>query len=162
MIGAFERLLGWLTAVAAIALAVMVLLVVAGTVPADLLHRPIGDIFSPGKSLLAVIVFLGLPRVIFSEGNIIVEIVDRFIGRRAIILLRASSGLLSAIYLGLLLWHMLTPAHDAFVFGHARNDLGTPVYFIWIPVLFGMATSLISALVIAFRQLSKAFRTEKK
>jgi len=157
-----ERLLRGLTALAGIALAAMVLLVVADVVRANFWHRPIVGIFDLVQALLAFIVFLGLPQIIFIEGNITVDVIDHFIGRRAVALLRATGGLLAFLYLGLLLWHMFAPALDTLRFGDVTADLRIPVFLIWIPVLFGMAGSLIAALVVASRQIAQWGRDPRK
>lgn len=148
-----ERILRWLNALSAIALLAMVLLVVADVLRANILRRPIIGAIDLIEALLAVIVFLGLPQVIFAEGNITVDVIDHFAGKRAVALLRASGGLLTFIYLGLLLWHMFAPALDTFTFGDVTADLQIPVYYIWIPVLFGMGASALTALVVFARDL---------
>jgi len=148
-----ERLLRGLTALAAIALAIMVVAVVADVIRANFWHRPIVGIFDLVQALLAVIVFLGLPQVIFIEGNITVDVIDHFIGKRAVAILRASGGLFAFAYLGLLLWHMFAPALDTLRFGDITADLKIPVFAIWIPVLFGMGGSMLAALIVFVRQL---------
>lgn len=157
-----ERLLNWLTVLSAVALAAMVLLVVADVLRANLLHRPIVGAIDLVQSLLAVIVFLGLPQVIFVEGNITVDVIDHFIGKRAVAVLRASGGLFAFVYLSLLLWHMVTPALDTLRFGDITPDLKIPVFSIWIAVLFGMAASAVAALVVSFRQFRRPDRAGKE
>ena len=157
-----ERVLNWLTALSAVALAAMVLLVVADVLRANLLHRPIVGTIDLVQALLAFIVFLGLPLVIFAEGNITVDVIDHFIGKRGVALLRASGGLLAFIYLGLLWWHMFQPAIDAWNFGDITPDLEIPVILIWVPVLFGVAASMIAALVVVVRRLGNSAGLGKK
>ncbi len=157
-----ERVLNWLTALSAVALGAMVLLVVADVLRANLLHRPIMGTIDLVQALLAFIVFLGLPQVIFVEGNITVDVIDHFIGRRGVALLRASGGLTAFIYLGLLLWHMFQPALDTWNFGDITPDLKIPVFLIWVPVLIGMAASMIAALVVFARRFWRSGDLEKK
>jgi TRAP-type transport system small permease protein len=151
-----ERVLHWLTASSAVALGAMVLLVVADVLRANLFHHPIMGAIDLVQALLAVIVFLGLPLVIFAEGNITVDVIDHFISKRGVALLRASGGLLSFIYLGLLWWHMFQPAIDSWNFGDITPDLKIPVILIWVPVLLGVAASMIAALVVVARRLGKS------
>jgi TRAP-type C4-dicarboxylate transport system permease small subunit len=148
-----ERLLNWLTVLSGTALAAMVLLVVADVLRANLLRRPIIGAIDLVQALLALIVFLGLPRVIFEEGNITVDVIDHFVGKRAVDVLRASGGLFAFAYLVLLLWHMVTPALDTLRFGDISPDLKIPIFLIWIPVLLGMAASAVAALVVSYRRL---------
>jgi TRAP-type C4-dicarboxylate transport system permease small subunit len=152
----FERFLNWLTVLSAIALAAMVLIVVADVLCANLLHRPIIGAIDLVQALLAFIVFLGLPQIIFIEGNITVDVIDHFIGKRAVLILRASGGLCAFVYLGLLWWHMFAPALDTYSFGDITADLKIPIILIWVPVLFGMAASMIAALIVFGRQLRKS------
>jgi TRAP-type C4-dicarboxylate transport system permease small subunit len=159
---AIERVLRWLTAVSAVALLAMVLLVVADVLRSNLLRRPIIGAIDLVEALLAVVVFLGLPEVIFAEGNITVDVIDHFIGKSAVRLLRASGGLLAFLYLGLLLWHMIAPARDTLTFGDVTADLGLPVFYIWIPVLFGMAASALAALAVFLRRLFRADAAERR
>jgi len=153
-----ERLFVWLTVLSAVALAAMVLLVVADVLRANLLHRPIVGVIDVVEALLPVIVFLGLPQVIFAEGNITVDVIDHFVGKRVVALLRASGGLCAFAYLSLLLWHMVAPAFDTLRFGDITADLKIPVFWIWIPVLLGMAASALAALVVSYRQIRPSDR----
>jgi TRAP-type C4-dicarboxylate transport system permease small subunit len=159
---AVERVLRWLTALSGVALLAMVLLVVADVLRSNLARRPIIGAIDLVEALLAVVVFLGLPQVIFAEGNITVDVIDHFIGKRAVALLRASGGLLTFIYLGLLLWHMFAPALDTLTFGDITADLKLPVFYIWIPVLFGMAASALAALMVFMRQFRGSDEAEKR
>jgi len=151
-----ERILNWFTALSAVALAAMVLIVVADVIMANLFRRPIIGAIDLVQALLPPIVFLGLPQVIFIEGNITVDVIDHFIGKRAVALLRASGGLMASLYLGLLLWHMFAPAMDTWRFGDISADLKIPIVLIWIPVLLGMAASLIAALIVFIREIGKS------
>ena len=151
-----ERILNWLMVLSAIALAAMVLIVVADVFRANLLHRPIVGTIDLVQALLAFIVFLGLPQVIFSEGNITVDVIDHFIGKRGVALLRASGGLMTSLYLGLLLWHMFAPAMDTWRFGDHSPDLNIPITLIWVPVLLGMAASLVAALIVFARDFGES------
>jgi TRAP-type C4-dicarboxylate transport system permease small subunit len=151
-----ERLFHWLTVLSALALAAMVLIVVADVLRANILHRPIIGAIDLVQSLLALTVFLGLPHIIFIEGNITVDVIDHFIGKRGIAVLRASGGLLTFVYLALLLWHMFAPALDTLRFGDITADLKIPVFYIWIPVLLGMFGAALAALVVSYRQYRAA------
>jgi len=148
-----EQILRALTVLAAVALAAMVLIVVADVLRANVLHRPIMGTIDLVQGLLAFIVFLGLPQIVFIEGNITVDVIDHFVGKGAVRLLRASGGLMAFIYLGLLLWHMFQPAFDTYRFGDITADLKIPVFLIWIPVLLGMAGAMLAALVVFLRDL---------
>ena len=131
----------------------MVLLVVADVLRSNFAHRPIVGTFDLVQALLVSIVFLGLPQVFFVEGNITVDVIDHVVGQRVIALLRVVGGLASFAYLGLLWEHMFAPAHDAYAFGDVTSDLGMPVFWMWLPVLFGLPVALIAIIVVVGRRL---------
>ncbi len=149
-----ERFVRWLTALAAVALAAMVLIVVADVLRSNFLHRPIIGTFDLVQALLCFIVFLGLPQIFFVEGNITVDVIDHLVGKRGVAVLRMTGGLASLAYLALLWWHMFAPAYDTFAFGDVTSDLAIPVFVIWLPVLFGMAVALIAIFFVIARQFA--------
>ncbi len=150
-----ERFVRWLTALAAVALACMVLITVADVLRSNLVHRPIIGTFDMVQALLVFIVFLGIPQIFFIEGNITVDVIDHLAGKRMIAFLRMIGALLSFAYLGLLWYHMFAPALDALRFGDVTADLGVPVFWIWIPVLFGLPVALIAILFVIARQIGR-------
>lgn len=149
-----ERLVSWLTALAALALAAMVLLTVADVLRSNLAHRPIIGTFDLVEALLVLIVFFGVPQIFFVEGNITVDVIDHLIGKRAIAFLRMTGGILSFAYLALLWSHMFAPAMDALHFGDVTSDLGMPVFWMWLPVLAGLPVALIAILFVIGRQFA--------
>ena len=147
-----ERFVRWLTALAALALAAMVVLTVVDVLRSNFLHRPIIGAFDIVQSLLLVIVFLGIPQIFFVEGNITVDVIDHLAGKRVVAFLRMIGGVLSFLYLGLLWLHMFQPALDTLTFGDVTADLRMPVFFMWIPVLFGLPVALIAIVFVILRQ----------
>jgi TRAP-type C4-dicarboxylate transport system permease small subunit len=156
-----ERFVRWLSALSAVALACMVLLVVADVLRSNFLHRPIIGTFDLVQTLLVFIVFLGIPQIFFIEGNITVDVIDHLAGRRVVACLRVLGGLLSFAYLGLLWEHMFAPALDALRFGDVTSDLGMPVFIMWLPVLFGLPVALIAIIFVILRQLRHLRETGK-
>jgi len=150
-----ERLVGWLTALSSVALASMVLLTVGDVLRSNFLHRPIIGTFDLVEALLVVIVFFGVPQIFFVEGNITVDVIDHLIGKRAVAFLHMTGGILSFAYLGLLWSHMFAPALDALNFGDVTSDLGMPVFWMWLPVLFGLPVALLAILFVIGRQFAQ-------
>jgi TRAP-type C4-dicarboxylate transport system permease small subunit len=147
-----ERFVRWLSALSAVALACMVLLIVADVLRSNFLHRPIVGTFDLVQTLLVFIVFLGVPQIFFVEGNITVDVIDHLAGRRVVACLRVLGGLLSFAYLGLLWVHMFAPALDTLRFGDVTSDLSMPVFIMWLPVLFGLPVALIAIIFVIARQ----------
>jgi TRAP-type C4-dicarboxylate transport system permease small subunit len=153
LLRAIERFVRWLSALAGVALACMVLLVVADVLRSNFFHRPIIGTFDLVQALLVFIVFLGIPHLFFVEGNITVDVIDHLAGKRVVASLRVLGGLLSFCYLGLLWIHMFAPALDTLNFGDVTSDLSMPVFIMWVPVLFGLAIALIALIFVIMRQL---------
>jgi TRAP-type C4-dicarboxylate transport system permease small subunit len=156
-----ERFVRWLTALSALALAGMVLLTVADVLRSNIAHRPIIGTFDLVEALLVLIVFFGVPRIFF-EGNITVDVIDHLVGKRAVALLRTVGGVLSFVYLALLWTHMFAPALDTLQFGDVTSDLGMPVFWMWLPVLFGLPIALIAILFVIGRQFAHWRSTGKQ
>jgi TRAP-type transport system small permease protein len=148
-----NRLVRWLAAAAAVALAVMVLVITADVLRANLFHQPIRGVLDLVSVLLALVVFLGIPQTFLSQGNVTVDLVDRFVGRRGVLVFRAIAGLLTVVFLSLLFWHMFAPARDAFQFGDLKPDLGLPIWMIWVPVLAGTGLALVAVVAVIAREL---------
>jgi TRAP-type transport system small permease protein len=148
-----NRLVRWLAAAAAVALALMVLAITADVLRANLLHKPIRGVLDLVSVLLALVVFLGIPQTFLSQGNVTVDLVDRFVGRRGVLAFRAIAGLLTVVFLGLLFWHMFAPARDAYQFGDLKPDLGLAIWMIWMPVLAGTGLALVAVIVVIAREL---------
>ena len=147
-----SRLTRWLAALAALALAVMVLAIVVDVARANVLHRPIRGVFDLVSALLVLVVFLGIPQTFLSQGNVTVDLIDRFLGARGVAAFRAIAGLLTVVFLGLLFWHMFQPAQDTYQFDDRKPDLGLPIWMIWIPVLLGTGLALVAVIVVIARE----------
>src|SRR4029079_16072266 len=83
---------------------------------ANLFHQPIRGVLDLVSVLLGLVVFLGIPQTFLSQGNVTVDLVDRFVGRRGVLAFRTVAAALTVAFLSLLFWHMFAPARDAFQF----------------------------------------------
>ena len=146
------RLVRWLAAGSALALLVMVLAITVDVVRANLLHQPIKGVFDLVSTLLVLVVFLGIPQTFLTQGNVTVDLVDRFLGRRAVMVFRTVAGLLTIVFLALLFWHMFQPALDAYRFGDRKPDLDLPIWMIWLAVLLGTGLALLAVIAVIVRQ----------
>lgn len=148
-----SRLTRWLAALAALALLVMVLAITVDVVRANVFHRPIKGVFDLVSTLLVLVVFLGIPQTFLTQGNVTVDLIDRFLGRRGVAVFRAIAGLLTVVFLGLLFWHMFLPALDTYQFDDRKPDLDLPIWMIWVPVLLGTGLALLAVIVVIAREL---------
>lgn len=136
---------GWL---AAVCVAGMMLVTVADVTLRTLANLPIRGTVEIVELLLTASFFLALPATFLRDENIVVDVVDRFAGARAVGVLKRLSALAAAATLGLLAWQGWIAAQDTLVFGDVTSDLAIPKIYYWLPVLIGFVGAGISALVV--------------
>jgi TRAP-type C4-dicarboxylate transport system permease small subunit len=129
------------TAVAGLALLVMVLVLVADVAMANLFNRPIVGTFDLVETTLVVLVFLGFPSTFLRNGHIAVDVIDHMVSPDAVSRLKRLAGALSLAFLLFLAYQMLWPAFDAWRFGERKQELGLPLWVVWIPMIVGVAIS---------------------
>lgn len=147
------NLCGWLAALCA---AGMMLVTVADVSLRWLINFPIRGTVEIVELLLTCTFFLALPAIFLREENIVVDVIDRFVGPRGVDLLKRSSALLAVVALGVMAWQGWIAAQDTLVFGDVTSDLSIPKIYYWIPLLAGLAGALLSALFMAFARSKKA------
>jgi TRAP-type C4-dicarboxylate transport system permease small subunit len=133
---------------AALALIVMMLVTVGDVTLRYSLNRPIPGSYDLVESTLVVFVFNGFSAVFLSRQNIVIDVIDSMIARRAVALLVGLSDVLSLIALGILAWAMTTPALQAYAYGDRKLELGLPLYVLWIFALAGMVGAILCVLVL--------------
>ncbi len=133
------------SAAAALALVAMMLATVVDVAMAHLFRRPIIGTYDLVETMLVVSVFLGIPATFQRNGNIVVDVVDLFASRRVVRFLKRLALALTLGFLLLLLYNMIVPALDALKFGGRKQELGLPLWALWVPILLGV---LLSALVV--------------
>jgi TRAP-type C4-dicarboxylate transport system permease small subunit len=67
--------------------------------------------------------------------------------------LRLLGLLLSLIFLAAMLWRMWQPAMDTLEFGDQTLSLEIPKIVHWLPILFGVACTLIAVIVVLLREI---------
>lgn len=131
---------------AAIALVAMMLASVADVFMAVLFKRPIIGAYDLVETSLVFSVFLGIPATFLRDGNIVVDVVDFFVARRTVGRLKQLARLLTLLFLALLLYNMIAPALDAYRFGERKQELGVPLWVLWLPILLGVLLSAVAVL----------------
>ena len=79
-----------------------------------LFNRPIRGSYDIVESMLLVFVFNGMGAGFFGRRNIVIDLLDSFVGERATAALIRIADLLSVLCLGLLAWAMSPPAGNAY------------------------------------------------
>jgi TRAP-type C4-dicarboxylate transport system permease small subunit len=83
----------------------------------------------------------------FGRRHIVIDLLDSFVGRRAIAALIRLADALAVVCLGLLAWAMLLPARQAYAYGDVKLELGLPIYVLWLVALVSLAGAIFCALV---------------
>lgn len=143
----------WLTIVAALALAVIVLITTVDVLSANFRGRPLTGIYELVEAALIYIVFLGIPETFRAERNITVDVIDHFVSTQSIAYLRGIAAVVEVAFLGLMGWSMLGPALDALRFGDMKSDTGLPLWVMWAPALLGTLLAIIAAASVMIRVL---------
>ncbi len=144
--------------VAALALAGIALVTVADIVMGNVFRRPVIGAYEMVETGMAFVVFLGVPEIFRTVRNITVDLVDHFIGNRALGAFRFLGALASVVFAAIMGYAMLGPASDAARYGDVKADTGIPVVVLWAPVLIGTALAIIGCLVQLVRRGLEAGR----
>ena len=155
-----ERLTGAMARVAGWCVFAMIAVTVFDVLSNNLLRRPIRGTFEIVELLVATTVFLALPDIFRLHLNIVVDVVDHFVGavmRQRLILL---GSLVTLLFLGLTVYAMINPALDTIQFPERRQDTGLPTWAFWVPIILGTAACLAAAAVDAWQRLSRPIASE--
>jgi TRAP-type C4-dicarboxylate transport system permease small subunit len=131
---------------AALALVVMMLVTVADVLLRYTLNRPIRGSYDLVEAMLVVFVFNGMAAVFFRRRNIVIDLLDKLVGERALRIAIIAADAVSIIALILLAWAMLGPAMQSYSYGDRKLELQYPLYILWVVALAGMLGAIFSAL----------------
>ena len=137
---------GWL---AALCVAGMMAITVADVVLRTLANYAMRGTVEIVELLLAASFFLALPATFLRDENIVVDVIDRWVGVRGVSRLKRLSAVLAVVVLGVLTWQGWIAAQDTLVFGDVTSDLSIPKIYYWVPLLVGFGGAALAALVIA-------------
>jgi TRAP-type transport system small permease protein len=141
---------------AAVALVVMVVALVVDVAMSNLFRRPIIGMFDLVESTLVVLVFMGFPATFLRGGHIAVDVVDHFVSPKTVDRLKWLAAAVSLLFLVFLAWQMVGPALDAFRFGERKQELGLPLWALWIPMILGIVLSAVALLAVLLRSVPPA------
>jgi TRAP-type C4-dicarboxylate transport system permease small subunit len=131
---------------AALALVLMMLLTVVDVFLRYAFNRPVRGSYDFVEAMLVVFVFHGMAACFFGRANIVIDVIDTFIGERLVAALIRLSDFLSVAALVVLAWAMTGPARQAFDYGDRKLELDLPVYLLWIVALAGIVGTILCAL----------------
>jgi TRAP-type C4-dicarboxylate transport system permease small subunit len=136
---------------AAVALAGVMLVVVADVVLRSFFGYPVRGQFELVEIGLSATVFLALPAVFLQGAHLVVDVADHFVSARVKRLLDLFGGAASLVGLALILWQITPQSLQIMQFGDMSFDLQIPKIWFAVPLLIGIAFSLLAALVVLIR-----------
>lgn len=156
-----ERMVRACTALSVVALVLMMGATVVDVFMANVFKRPIVGVFDLVETTLVLSAFLGFPATFLAGGHIAVDVVDLVASPSTLARLKILAKLFSLVFLAFLAWQMVEPAHDAYKFGERKQELGLPLYALWIPMIFGIAVSALMVVVSLFETNTPAAEDTK-
>ena len=139
---------------AAIALAAMMLLTVADVVLRSAFNYPIRGMLEIIELLLACSFFVALPASFLRDEHIVVDMIDPM-APQWVPTLKRIGDMVTLVVISGILWQGWKAMQDTLLFGDVTSDLQIPRILYWVPVLFGMAGSIVAALMMLLRVRAK-------
>ena len=139
---------------AALALAAMMLLTVADVLLRSLFNYPIRGTLEIIELLLACSFFVALPAAFLRNEHIVVDMIDP-IAPQWVPTLKRIGDMITLIVIAAILWQGWKAMQDTLLFGDVTSDLQIPRILYWVPVLFGMAGSVLAAAMMLLRARAK-------
>jgi TRAP-type C4-dicarboxylate transport system permease small subunit len=113
-----------------------------------------------GQLFVMSCICLTWPLVFRRDGHIAVEFLTDPLRPRALALLKAGVGLVSAIFVCALTYYGFGQAQVQFAKGDISPTLHIPILWYWIPLLLGMTVSAVACLAQAIRHTLSAILRE--
>ncbi len=131
---------------AAVALVVMMCVTVVDVFLRYLFNSPIRSSYDMVEAMMVLFVFNGISTAFLQRRNIVIDLVDSFVGRRVVGALIRLSDILTVAVLALFIYAMLTPALQSYGYGERKLELGLPIYVEWLAALIGIAGAILCAI----------------
>ncbi|WP_176084662.1 TRAP transporter small permease [Martelella sp. HB161492] len=148
-----DRLFDLFFLVAMAALAAIMLSVVADVFMRYCFNAPIRGVYDLVQILLPVMVFFGLPSVINSRSEIVIDLIDGFVSKPVQRILIAIAAGLALAMIAFMLWTMWVPMLEAHLYGDIKPELHFPVFIVWVMTYIGMGAALLAAAKIVYETL---------
>lgn len=130
---------------AAVALVVMMCVTVLDVFLRYVLNNPIRSSYDMVEAMMVLFVFNGMSTALLQRRNIVIDLVDSFVGRHVAAALIRLSDILTIAVLALFIYAMLTPALQSYGYGERKLELGLPIYIEWAAALLGIAGAIVCA-----------------
>jgi len=141
-----QRVQLWVSVVALVAL---MMVTVVDVFMRYLFNRPLRGSFDAVEGLLLLFVFNSMAATFFGRRHIVIDIIDSFVPRHVAGALIRVADVLSVLILGLLAWAMLVPAAQSYAYGELKQDLGLPIFTLWLVAILSLAGTIFCAVAIA-------------
>jgi TRAP-type C4-dicarboxylate transport system permease small subunit len=130
---------------AAVALVVMMCVTVVDVFLRYVFNNPIRSSYDMVEAMMVLFVFNGMSTALLQRRNIVIDLVDSFVGRHVVAALIRLSDILTIAALALFIYAMLTPALQSYGYGERKLELGLPIYIEWAAALLGIAGAIVCA-----------------
>jgi TRAP-type C4-dicarboxylate transport system permease small subunit len=148
VIARLARGLSW---AGAACLVVMMGITIVDVVLRGTLRLPVFGTYDIVEVTLVGVIFLALPEVFLREQHVTVDVIDQVVPPPVTRALKMLAVLTTLGFVGVLGWNMLGPARDAWQFGETTLDLKIPIWVFWVPMLLGIAASVVAMLALLAR-----------
>jgi len=142
----FRRLQAAQLRLAMTALVVMMMVTVADVFCRYAFSMPILGSYDIVECALVVFVFHGAASVFLFRRNIVIDLIDSFVGEHVVRVLIRLSDILAIACLAVIAWAMVGPALEAYEYGDVKLEIELPVYLLWIVALIGIAGTILAAI----------------
>jgi TRAP-type C4-dicarboxylate transport system permease small subunit len=130
------------------------LLTVAEVVLRSLFNYPIRGTLEIIELLLACSFLVALPAAFLRDEHIVVDMIDPM-APQWVPTLKRIGDMVTLVVIAAILWQGWRAMQDTLLFGDVTSDLQIPRILYWVPVLFGMAGSVVAAAMMLFRARTK-------
>lgn len=141
---------------ACVALIALMMVTVVDVFLRYVFNSPVRGSYDIVECMLLIFVFHGMAAGFFGRRNIVIDLVDSFVGARVVALLIRIADLLSVVVLLLISWAMITPALQVYQYGDVKLDSQIPIYWMWIAAFLGLAGTILAALVVLLAGVNRA------
>jgi TRAP-type C4-dicarboxylate transport system permease small subunit len=141
----------WLTALGAVALALMLGWTIVDIALRIVLKLPLHGTIDLVEATLVLVAFLAMPHCFRHDEQIKVDIFDSIVSARTLWALRLFGEAATLAFLVLLAVTLLPPLSDAYRFGDAKADIAIPIAALLAAIEFAI---IVSCIVVSVRLVS--------
>lgn len=132
----------------ALVLCFMMLYTTYAVVMRQFFDLPVFGVVDVMELSLLFCIFLALPGIFLRDENITVDIIDRLVPPRVLLILRFIGLFLTLLIVSVALSGMFGPAQEKLTSGETTMALGMSRFYHWIPILFGFSFASLGTLAV--------------